>query len=547
MSFRRRMVVLAASAVAVAVVVASVAVYYVTRGELRGQIDASLRGKVTPGAANEVQFKVRAAKVGAAGPGSTRVERTVHLSSATPVPVGALPELGGEVVAAAPARHQLSGQAAVDGVGIAKSASVVHVAGNVITNVAAPAPEGGGATGYVQFVDTRRDQVVSSMGIRSRLPVDGAVRAVAAGRRTPFFRDTVLGSTPVREYVTRPPLTGAAAGNLVLQVALPLTEVDSTLSNLRLVLALVCAGGIALAAALGLGVSRAALVPVRRLTRATERIARTDDLGHRIEVRRDDELGQMATSFNTMLGALASSRQAQRRLISDASHELRTPLTSVRANLDALASDALSERERGAAIASARQQLAELTALVGDLVDLSKGSVEPAELEDVRLDQAVEGAVQRARLHAPGCRFDVHTRPCLVRAAPARLDRAVANLLDNACKWTPPGAAVEVTVAGGSVRVRDHGPGIAPEDLARVFDRFYRAPSARGLPGSGLGLAIVREFAETHGGTVRAVNDPAGGAALTLELPNLEDTANGGSAHAASFTKLLAGSQHSFS
>jgi two-component system sensor histidine kinase MprB len=243
-------------------------------------------------------------------------------------------------------------------------------------------------------------------------------------------------------------------------------------------------------------------------------------------VRREDELGQMASSFNTMLAALESSRRAQRRLISDASHELRTPLTSVRANLDALASGALSEHERDVAIAASREQLAELTVLVGDLVDLSKGAVEDAELEEVRLDVAVGVAVDRARRHAPRCRFDLDAEPCLVRAAPGRLDRAVANLLDNACKWTSPDAAIEVTVRRGRVRVRDHGPGIAPEDLPRVFDRFYRAPSARGLPGSGLGLAIVRQFAETHGGEVRAENDPSGGAVLTLELPELRMSAN---------------------
>ena len=120
----------------------------------------------------------------------------------------------------------------------------------------------------------------------------------------------------------------------------------------------------------------------------------------------------------------------------------------------------------------------------------------------MRLDLAAAGAVERARLHAPACRFALDAEPCLVRAAPARLDRAIANLLDNAVKWGPPSAGpVEVRVRDGRLEVRDHGPGIAAEDLPRVFDRFYRAPAARGLPGSGLGLAIVRQVAETHGGS----------------------------------------------
>jgi two-component system sensor histidine kinase MprB len=108
-----------------------------------------------------------------------------------------------------------------------------------------------------------------------------------------------------------------------------------------------------------------------------------------------------------------------------------------------------------------------------------------------------------------------------VSAAPARLDRAIANLLDNAVKWGPRGGPVEVFVCEGRLDVRDHGPGIDPDDLPHVFDRFYRSRGARGLPGSGLGLAIVRQVADTHGGAVRAASDSEGGARLTLELPAL--------------------------
>jgi two-component system sensor histidine kinase MprB len=302
--------------------------------------------------------------------------------------------------------------------------------------------------------------------------------------------------------------------------------VNGTLSQLRLVLAIVSLGGIALAAALGLLVSRAALVPVRRLTDAAERVAQTQDLGHRIEAGEQDELGRLSASFNTMLSALERSRLAQRQLVADASHELRTPLTSVHANLDALAlADRLPSHERARVVTAARAQLRELTVLVGDLIDLSKTEVEEIEVEDVRLDLATAEAVARARLHAPQCSFKLDVAPCLVRAAPARLDRAITNLLDNAVKWGPPSGPVEVRVSGGQLEVRDRGPGIAAEDLPRVFDRFYRASAARGRPGSGLGLAIVRQVAETHGGAVHASNDPSGGARLTLELPPLAMTA----------------------
>jgi two-component system sensor histidine kinase MprB len=379
----------------------------------------------------------------------------------------------------------------------------------------------GGATGYVQL-SLADGKPLGSTGRNSLLPITAATRAVASGRRNAFFSDVNVHGTAVRM------LTARAAEGAAWQVALPLNDFNSTLDHLRLVLAIVILGGIALAAALGLLVSRAALVPVRRLTGAAERVARTQDLGHRIDAAGGDELGRLSASFNTMLAALERSRLAQRQLVSDASHELRTPLTSVQANLDALAmGEELPARERARVLAAAQAQLRELTVLVGDLVDLSKTEVEEVEVEDVRLDLAVAGAIERARLHAPECRFVLDAEPCLVRVAPARLERAIANLLDNACKWNQPapaGGPVEVRVRDGAIEVRDHGPGIAPDDLPRVFDRFYRAPAARGRPGSGLGLAIVRQMAEAHGGTVHATNDFGGGARLTLELPALQMT-----------------------
>jgi two-component system sensor histidine kinase MprB len=385
-----------------------------------------------------------------------------------------------------------------------------------------------GATGYAQL-SLAGGEVLASTSPSSQLPITAATRAVASGRRNAFFSDVDVHGTAVRV------LTARAAEGAAWQVALPLADLHSTLDHLRLVLAIVVLGGIALAAALGLLVSRAALVPVRRLTGAAERVARTQDLGHRIAPGGQDELGRLSASFNTMLAALERSRLAQRQLVSDASHELRTPLTSVQANLDALAlGEQLPSEERARVLAAAQAQLRELTVLVGDLVDLSKNEVEDIEVEDVRLDLAAAGAIERARLHAPRCRFVLDAEPCLVRAAPARLDRAIANLLDNAVKWTPAGEGedspsnrtqpIEVRVRDGALEVRDHGPGIAVEDLPRVFDRFYRAPAARRRPGSGLGLAIVRQTIEAHGGTVHASNDPGGGARLTFELPPLAMT-----------------------
>ncbi|MGA9876975.1 MAG: HAMP domain-containing sensor histidine kinase [Solirubrobacteraceae bacterium] len=527
MSFRRRMVLLAAGAVAAAIMIASVVVYVVTGNELRGQIDTSLRQKLTPGP-QAVQIKTVNLSTG----------ELAKLKREGRLPPGGLPRVafGGRAVG----KTDLGGRGSVrsgeavsiegntafaQGGSIQKARSGVSVKVSPVNQLVLPAQRLGGATGYVQLFQSN-GQLVHSEGKGSLLPVTAATRAVAAGRSNAFFSDETIAGTRVRVLTERAPEVGG-----VWQVALPLTDVDSTLGHLKLVLALVCLGGIALAAALGLLVSRTALIPVRRLTGAAERVARTQDLGHRIQASEQDELGRLAASFNTMLAALERSRLAQRQLVSDASHELRTPLTSVQANLDALAiGEELPVRERARVLAAARAQLRELTVLVGDLVDLSKTEVEEVEVEDVRLDLAATGAIERARLHAPGCRFVLDAEPCLIRAAPARLERAIANLLDNACKWNQPApeggraGPIEVRVRAGVLEVRDHGPGIAAEDLPRVFDRFYRSPTARARPGSGLGLAIVRQVAETHDGAVHAANDPDGGARLTLELPMLQMT-----------------------
>jgi two-component system sensor histidine kinase MprB len=510
-------------------------------------VDTSLRQKLTAGTPQAVQVQVQylggaeAAKIAGEGPGALAPFTLLGGSGSVATRAGASPtqtpsgysvvKQEGNVLATQPAARGHTRGAAPATTKVLDASSPLLGSLNATAagrktevRIVAPPQKLGGPSGYAQLV-LPDGHVLGSAAPNSGslLPVTAATRAVGEGRRNAFFSTLTVAGTQVRVLTEKGPL-----GAGVWQVALPLSDVNSTLSHLELVLALVCIGGVALAAALGLLVSRAALVPVRRLTGAAERVARTQDLGHRIEGGAGDELGALADSFNTMLAALERARLAQRQLVSDASHELRTPLTSVRANLDALAAGAgLRADDRERLVASARAQLHELTVLVGDLVDLSKTGVDAAEIEDVRLDLAVAEAIGRARRHAPaGCVFELHAEPCLVRAAPARLDRAIANLLDNAVKWSPSEhALVEVDVGGGRVRVRDHGPGIAEEDLPRVFDRFYRAAAARGLPGSGLGLAIVRQLAETHGGAVHAANDAGGGAVLTLELPELAMTA----------------------
>ena len=390
-----------------------------------------------------------------------------------------------------------------------------------------PPPELGGAGGYAQLVDVTGD-VTRLPGHDVALPVDEAVLDVADGEREDFFADRRVAGVHVRI------LTRAVAPGVAVQVARPLNEVDRTLRRLAFVLAAFTLAGIALAAVLGRAVAQTALAPVRRLSEATEHVAATQDMSRRIEAGGRDELSTLAASFNTMLEALERSLGAQRQLVADASHELRTPLTSLRTNVEVLArGNELTREERERLLADIVAQLEELTALVADVVELARGNEPATELEEVRLDLLVEEAVERARRHAPGLRFETRLEPCVVRADGPRLARAVGNLLDNAAKWSPPDGTVEVDVHDGAVVVRDHGPGIADEDLPHVFDRFYRARSARSLPGSGLGLAIVRQVAEAHGGRVTAERADGGGARFRLELPTLRDPPRGASSDAA--------------
>jgi two-component system, OmpR family, sensor histidine kinase MprB len=308
-----------------------------------------------------------------------------------------------------------------------------------------------------------------------------------------------------------------------VMLARPLTDVDETLSTLAGMLAVVFAGGVALAVGLGFLVTRTAAAPVARLSDAAERVAETGDLSLRIaEPNTQDEIGRLAARFNAMLSALEGSVAAQRQLVADASHELRTPLTSVRTNIDLLASGRLTDPgERDALLADVRTQLEELTATVNDLVELARGTEQPVALDDVRLDEVVRDDIAWFERGAPAMPVIARLEESVVSGDAMRISRAVRNMLDNAARWSAPGSEIEVTVQGPTVAVRDHGPGFEQQDLPRVFDRFYRATSARGTPGSGLGLAIVRQVAEAHGGTVAAEAAPGGGALLRLRLsPN---------------------------
>ncbi len=346
------------------------------------------------------------------------------------------------------------------------------------------------------------------------LPLDQHVHSVATTKRTYFLRDVTIKKGHYREIVAPLPAPFGA-----VMVVRSLSDVDHELGRLRLILILVSLGGVLTAALAGALVSRATLAPVRRLTGAAERIAKTGDPSERVDAAGGrDELARLGTAFNTMLEALEESIETQRRFVADASHELRTPLTSLQTNIEVLKEqERLEPAQRVGLFADLEREAHEMRNLITGLLELARGDAN-LDRTTVQVDEIVEGAVERARARFPNVHFNAHIEPTTVDGIPARLERAVWNLLENAGKWAPAGSSIDVTLSNGELRVRDHGPGIAAEDREHVFDRFYRSADARSLPGSGLGLAIVREVAEAHGGSVTAEDAPGGGALLRLRF-----------------------------
>ncbi|MER6752240.1 HAMP domain-containing sensor histidine kinase [Streptomyces sp. PDY-4] len=357
------------------------------------------------------------------------------------------------------------------------------------------------------------------------VPLTGADRAVAEGASTDALHDAT-GSDGGRYRVftySVPGLSGVA-----VSAARPLSEVNDSLNNLALVLVFVAGAGVVGAAAAGLWVARTALRPVDELTQAVEHVARTEDLTVRIPVddAGEDEIARLSRSFNSMTSALASSRDLQQQLIADAGHELRTPLTSLRTNIELLTRSEetgrpIPEADRRALLASVKAQMTELAALIGDLQELSRPDTGQGEGRAgiVAWQDVVESALRRARLRGPELTITADLHPWYVRAEPAALERAVVNVLDNAVKFSPENGTVEVRLADGVLTVRDHGPGIAADELPHVFDRFWRSPSARALPGSGLGLSIVARTVQQAGGEVSLTRAEGGGTTATLRLP----------------------------
>jgi two-component system sensor histidine kinase MprB len=480
MSFRRRITLVSAAAVAIAVVLASVLTYLLTSHQLRGQVDTQLSSR-----ADSLRF-----------------------------------------VAHSPARHSRSALANLiknPDSDQAPAQSAPSASDSSPLDNLPPRP--GQVRGYQQLTDASGHVLFRSSG-NVTLPVDARTRELATGGQGRYFRDARVNGIHMRI------LAEHIAPGRAVQVAQQLTEVDTLLRHLRLILALLDIGGIALAALLGRLVAGAAVWPLKRLTQATEHVTETQDLSERIEtVGGEDELGRLAMSFNAMLdalersmGALDESVHAQRQLVADASHELRTPVTSLRTNIEILQRQAheMDPAEQQRVLSDVVEQTEELTLLMNDLIDLARGEELRSDTEDTRLDLVVGEVVERMRRNAPATSFLLDLEPTILAGLPARLERAVVNLIDNAIKYSPPDEPVEIRLHGRELTVRDHGPGIPADDLPHVFDRFYRGAEARGRPGSGLGLAIVRQVAGQHGGRVTAQPAAGGGTLMRLWLPSAE-------------------------
>lgn len=346
------------------------------------------------------------------------------------------------------------------------------------------------------------------------LPVDEVDRQVAAAdapvRR---FRDVDLDGESYRLLTSTD-----GAGRGAVQTARSLAETDRVLAGLRSDILVAALLVIVVAAVLGWWIARQVTRRLVRLTAAAEQVASTRELDVDVPVDGTDETGRLGAAFQEMLDALARSQADQQRLVQDAGHELRTPLTSLRTNVFTLRrADRLDDEQRRRVLDDLQSESEELSRLVDEVVELATDRRGDEPEQRVELGALVQRVCARAAQRS-GRPIEVHVDDTVVTGRPHALERAVANLVENALKFAPDGP-VSVSCVAGRVEVADRGPGIDGADLPHVFDRFYRADDARSRPGSGLGLAIVAEVAQRHGGRVEARNRDGGGAVVSIAVP----------------------------
>lgn len=361
---------------------------------------------------------------------------------------------------------------------------------------------------------TFRVQFISSDGSTTGdldIPVDFEVIAKVSETQTNSFRTAEINGDPFR-VVTH------AEGDEIIQIATDITSIQDGLGDLRRGVLVLGVAGVAVAGLLGWIVARRFTKPIVEVTVAASQLAKEHRLPSPIESDRTDEIGQLASSFNELLSALEVSREQQTRLVSDASHELQTPLTSLRLKLEFLQSEPeLSGDEQGSIIRGATLEVEALGALVSELVEVASNGMTDEAPERLNLGEIADEAARQARLTTRRV-VTTSTAGVVVTARPTMVRRALSNLIANANKYSPDGTPIEIHEFGGGIEVRDHGPGMTPEERVHAFDRFYRARGNQHVPGSGIGLAIVKQVADAHGGRVWIENSSGGGAVVGFSV-----------------------------
>ncbi len=323
------------------------------------------------------------------------------------------------------------------------------------------------------------------------------------------------------------PGPGPGTPPLILQVAHSLAEQDATLAVLRLVL--IGGGLVATLLAFGAGwlLAGTALRPIARITQTARAIGDARDFDRRVvHSGPRDEVGRLATTFNAMLAGLQEAYQTQRRFVADASHELRTPLTTIRGNLGLLEREPpIDADDRRAVLSDLVSESERLSRLVADLLTLARTDAgRPLRHEPVPVTPLLADLCRRLGHSHAGRRIHREVaNDVTVLGDPDALTQVLLIVLDNALKFTLPGGVVGVTttVGGGrvAIAVRDSGPGIAPEALPHIFERFYQGDTARTETGTGLGLAIAKALVEALHGDIHAESALGRGATFTVTLP----------------------------
>jgi two-component system OmpR family sensor kinase len=379
---------------------------------------------------------------------------------------------------------------------------------------------------YVQMLDHDGAVLLSSANLPGGgLPVPaGLVQQTLAGRQTTIT--VPIGQERVR-LLGRPVVgEGRVLGAVIVGESLHF--LDETLRDLRRLLVLAILLAVLLALAGGWWLRRQAMRPVAEVTRVAKDIAATGRFERRIAIpQTQDELRDLAATFNEMLARLERTFRRQRDFLADASHELRGPLTVIRGNLDLLQMD-LPEAERRESAAEATEEVKRMSRLVADLLFLAaEDAQEGLERRPVLLHELVSAAGERARSVDAGKHAVtiICNDPTVVQGDRDRLTQLLWNLVENALRYTEPGGTVTLGLHNhgpvAELTVADTGVGIPAEHLPHIFERFYRVERARShrYGSTGLGLAIVKQVAEAHGGQVRVRSEPGVGTTFTIALP----------------------------